>query len=449
MQISSVFIVLIPYVVLMILSARIYKYVLNPVSLYSTVWLLFAFLSLQGIWGMYIPSLRSIFYILVGTLCFCLTSFITYLLYKNKNLSEVESSVSSSKHNFSILILVNVLGIIWLLPFVSKTIPILMTGDWALVRIYYLNANTINVIFSTKQALICQWIIFPIFYVTTIISAYLVAQKKGSFFLSLISIVGIVMIVLATAGRNALFKCLLFYILAFLMNSKFIKDIFLKIKESRFYIKVLVFCGAAAIIFISSQRSLSNETSALQNVFFYFTSPIIYFSHIIDNPNQYALNEPLFGRATFGFISTPVEIGYSMVSGQDYSGADNIVTSYVNQYINFSPTIKGNAVSTSLYPFMKDFGLFGLILGPCIYGFIVSRIYVNQHKNAFWSCLSLYMLYTVFFSEWQYELLFPQSFSIIALLYVFVAKQPVIRRKRAGASYIRQRGMRRWDSPLP
>ncbi|WP_179887096.1 O-antigen polymerase [Bacillus sp. AFS088145] len=403
---------------------KIYKALVNPVSLFSSIWLWFTFLSCLGLWGIYVPSTKAILYILISTLFFSVISFITYLRCKEIELIKKKHDIDKGKIKYVPLIVINFVSIIWLIPILVKTIPLLFAGEWQLVRFYYLNANTIHVIFNTKQALVCQWLVFPVFYVTTIISAYLVAKKKSNITLIIISMSGILMAVLVTAGRNALFKCLLFYVLAFLINSKRLKEVLKRIKESNIFIKILIVLGIAAMIFISSQRSLSKDTSALQNAVYYFTGPIVYFSYIIENPENFALNGSfLYGKATFGFITTPIEIGYSMLFGHDYAGADNIITTYVNQYINLSPSIKGNAISTALYPFMKDFGVLGIVLGPCIYAFIVNYVYANSKKNMFWNCLSIYMLYTVFFSEWQYELLFPQSFSIIVFLYIFLSNK--------------------------
>lgn len=422
----SSMVVLVPCLVLIFLSTKIYSFIINPVSLYCVMWLGFTFFACQGFWGIYKPSLETIGFILIGTMCFSLVSMFTFLLNKEKKKFHLEPEPIETDKKYSLLVIINIMAIVWLIPFVLKTVPMLMNGEWAIVRMYYLEANTINVVFNTRQALVCQWIVFPIFYVTTIISAYLVSQKKTNIYLALISLSGIILIVLATAGRNALFKFLLFYILAYLMNSARIKEVIEKIKSINLFTKLIILLGILAIIFISSKRSLSDDTSALQNAFYYFTGPIVYLNYIIDNPGLYALNENLmFGRATFGFITTPIEIGYSMLFGYDYAGADNIITSYVGQYISFSPVIKGNAVSTAMYPFMKDFGVLGIILGPAIYAWIVNFAYVNSHKSMFWNCLSLYMLYTVFFSEWQYELLFPQSFSIMMFLYLFVGKKTI------------------------
>ncbi|WP_255287272.1 O-antigen polymerase [Priestia aryabhattai] len=420
-------------------SLKVYKFIINPVSLYSTLWMVFAFLACQGIWDLYYPSLEAILYILISTAVFTFTSFLTYAKFRknSSDFKKVDSSNLLSKNRFVLLIVLNILSIVCVMPFLLQTAPLLINGEWALVRTYYLNANTMGIIFNTHKSLMLQWIIFPTFYVTTIISAVLVAKRKPSLLLIFISTVGILMIVFTTAGRSPLLKCLTFYLLAFLINSKNIKNILRKIKQSNLAIKILLICGVIALLFISSQRSLSEDTSPLQNAFYYFTAPIVYFSYIVENPEQFALDKDyLFGKATLGFISTPIEIIYSILLKHDYVGADTIITGYVSQYINFSPSIKGNAVSTSLYPFIKDFGKLGVVIGPLIYAFLVNYVYAKFDKNIFWNCLSIYMLYTVFFSEWQYELLFPQAFSMIFFLYILVGIKSIPFKKNKKVEFL-------------
>lgn len=414
---------------ILIVSKSVYKETFNPVSIYSCMWLLCTFVALFKLWGMYQVSESTVFYILLNVISFSIISIISYLKFSNS----IKSSYIVTPKNVGgnafgkerILIIVNILAVLWLMQFVIKQFPYIAAGNWETARYFYLNANINDTIFNTRQSLYCQWIVFPIFYVTTIIAAYYIAKGKINKKLLVLSIIGIAMNVLATAGRNALFKMIMFFVLAFLVQTGHHYRVWKRIKESGFFIKLLLVAGIGVLIFITSQRSMSGNTSVLQNVVYYFIGPIIYLDQIFQNPEKFVLlGDPLFGRATFGFISTPIEIFISIVGGKNYAGADNIITSYVNQYYSFSGTIQGNAVSTALYPFIRDFGMAGIVLGPSIFAVIVNFVYakakymVNGKSSIFWKCLAIYMLYTVFFSEWEYELLFPQSFSIMLFLYL-------------------------------
>ncbi|SFJ38880.1 oligosaccharide repeat unit polymerase [Terrisporobacter glycolicus] len=428
-------IIAIVYIVLLISSKFIYRNIINPVSIFTSMWLGFSFISCFGFWDMYIPSYETISFILIATLAFSITSLVYYASSKKKCDSKLDfnDNVDTSKLEKKIeqkILIINALALLWMSKFISKMLPIILSGDWNLARYYYLNASTVHTVYTTKESLLCQWIIYPIFYATTIYSAYLFSIKKINYKIMITSLIGVLSIVISTAGRNSLFKLIIFYAIAFLFKTNRKISIWKKIKQMSIGIKVLLVVGVYILVYISSKRSLSSNISVFQNVMFYFTGPIVYFDNIIKNPSFFGLDvDLLWGKATFGFLTTPIEIIASSLSGGNYAGADNIITSYVNYYANFSPTIKGNAVSTSLYPFMKDFGYLGILIGPVIFALIVNYVYtksMNLYNDnyVFWNCLSIYMLYIVFFSEWQYDLLFPSSLAIMAVLYMLVAKKP-------------------------
>lgn len=409
------------------LGKKKYNNLANPIIIYSTVWLIPTIFSLTGLYGLYITSVDTIVIIIINVIFFCFSCFFVNGQNLSRYLSECSDDRMISKNQLSIIVGLNLLANIWASQFVIKMLPSIVAGDWALARSYYLLAAINHTVYTVLTSLTLQWIVQPIFYATAIISACLLAKGKPNYLLIIISVVDTLCIVIATAGRSVVFRVIVFYMMAYLLINVEHSKLRKRIHDLPMFVKILFVCAIAGLVFITSQRKMSGNSTILQNVYVYFVGPIPYLDNIIKNPDNYALYDNLLlGRATFGFITNPIEIIASRLFNFDYRGVDNIITTYVSQYVYISPTLRANAFSTSIYPFMMDFGVLGIIIGPVIYGQIVSRIYkrsrkVRKRRTLFWDGLLVLIMYTVVFSEWEYALIFPSMAVTAFFLFIMTS----------------------------
>lgn len=408
-----------------------YRQRVNPISLYTTIWFVPTCMSMTGLYELFIPDTLSVLLIVVNVLCYNTSCLLVKPVNNQQNLEVPDQVISEKKKEHLPLILANVFSLVWLIPFIRKMLPVIISGNWSYARALYLLASTNHTVYTVLTSLFLQWIVTPIFYVTSLLSAYYVARQKPNYFLLSLSAIDAVAIVLATAGRNAVLKILLFYFFAFVFVNERKFSLWKKIRNSPKIVKLFIVVAVFFLGYITFNRKMADDTTIFQNIYTYFVGPIVYFNSILDNTNLYGLfSEPLLGRATFGFVSTPLEIVGSRLLGFDYRGADNIITSYVSRYMDITPTLRGNAFSTSLYPFMMDFGWLGVGLGPVIFGQITERIFRRAQagvgKNEiFWKCLMIFIVFVIIFSEWEYELIFPYTGFVVLFLYLFVYKKRV------------------------
>jgi len=417
-----------------IISSIKYKSLLNPILLYSIVWLIPMGLSMTGLFDLFVPQVFTVLLILVNVYCFNISCFLIKNNRKGVKRNKTDlfaDDYLSGKKKYIALVMANILCILWLVPFIQKMLPFIVSGNWVIARSFYLLASTNHTVYTVIDSLFLQWIITPLFYATALIAAYFVAKQRPNYFLLVLSIFDLSAVVLATAGRNAILKYILFFVFAYLFINENKSSLWRKIKDSSPLIKLIMISGVLALSYITLQRRLSDNTTVLENIYVYFVGPIAYFNNILENTSNYGLfSDYLFGRATFGFITTPLEIISSRLFNVDYNGVDNIITSYVSQYVNVTPNIKGNAFSTSLYPFMMDFGWLGVVIGPAIFGQIVGRIFrrsqeVTNVNQVFWKCLMVFFGFIIFFSEWEYELIFPYTAFVMLYLYIFFYKKRI------------------------
>ena len=405
------------------LSEKTFGKKINLVSIYNFSWLFLSVIAICGFYGLYRPSYDALTCIIISTCIFSISSLFLYWKFKRKRITKADLNIPIVNKSYTLLSLLIIIAIAYELYFAIKMIPFYLAGNWWLARNSYLVTKT-STIYTTQQALISQWIMYPMINASTILSAYYIVERKPKKILFFLSTFGQVANVFATGGRSALFRAVMIYAFAYMAGVSKTNQLKRMIKKAPKWIKGLFLLGVITLIYITTQRRVgSNHTTILENILVYFCGPFIYLGIILKNPRSFALGSSyLYGRATFGFITTPLEIIYSRLARKQYLGADHVVTEYASQYFSLSDTVRGNAVTTSLYPFMKAYGIAGIALGPLFFSIIatIPEICKRNTKNnkLFWSCICIYMYFVAFFSEWEYTLLFPSSFMTMFIIFL-------------------------------
>ncbi|MEI2400457.1 hypothetical protein, partial [Paenibacillus phytohabitans] len=162
----------------------------------------------------------------------------------------------------------------------------------------------------------------------------------------------------------------------YLILKKF-KDI--KIKKS------YVFIGIILLLIITLLRGTSGY-SLLDMGVLYYVGSFSYLELIMQHPMLYGLsNSLLYGYLTFGFLIEPFVLLLKLVFALDIDVPSYNFNIYTQTFVNIGETksIFYNNNTTMLYTFIRDFGDFGIILGPALIAIAVCVVEstLNKYNN--------------------------------------------------------------------
>ena len=445
----------------LVVALKVYGRLFNPVTLYTVPFAICVCLACTGLFGIYRPSDVSVGYITLGIAGFGIGSLLisgvgaasgaTTPLFHSKAPKETRLV---RRRLFIGILTVAVLASI---PYLIKTLPILFGhGGLTAVKFEYANGEG-STLFTTRELLLFSWFMLPAFNLAFLVFCYGLSELRVDVPALVFSILGMASAVCISGGRNNVFIFLVLAAMSLLM-SPYSRSIWSKIRALPGVVKVLVAVGIVVLIYITQERSLSADLGVLENVFFYFAGAVTYFSQIVSNPSMFDLGGDLFyGGALFGFVTNPVEILLALVTGGHVRGTENLVSTAASVYLNFSSSLKGNALCTCLYPFMRDFGTPGIFIGPLLYGTMAGFVW-GKWRQAFdggseaarqrWFMVAAYLSYALLFSVWRYVPLFTST-GMIFLFIFLITSRPAFFGKMASHRVKGRNGSDAWqDLPL-
>ena len=405
--------------IIMVLLKIVFQTIINPLNLFNFMWCIPAALSNTGILGLTKPSSKTniiltILFFNVGFLCVSKYKFI----YKSK---------SNLKYNLNMkkIIIINFFAWITFIPYTIKAIKIMNSKGFDYLRSISFTPSH-ELVGSTIELMYCQIIIAGIFTATIIMTAIDISLGKLNKCLFIISGVDILLYSFTFAGRIFFFKAIIFGVLAIIVS----KNMKFTIKKISKTLKIIIIVLLIGFLSYFTLNRGSEYLSVFESMYIYFVGPLPFFDSLLNNMRDINL---MMGKATLGIITVPISILFSFITGNEYNGADYLITQVTATQFNIGNLYKFNAFSTSSYVFIRDFGVIGIIIIPFILGIVAYRIYYNFNKNhtnmnyAFY----LLMLYLIVYSQLRYELIFPVYAVIIVLIYIFTKE----RRSNYGSNF--------------
>ena len=402
-----------------ILSKGIFGTVKNPISIFGLLWCLIGIGSNAAFYGYYEPSTTVNIIILVG----CIFSFFTYglsLQGYNKRFFVEQLKSRSEDVEIRRVILVNVFCIVILIPYVIRSLNVLVVGGFSVLR-------SQNIIENGFLAILNDSVIRPIFTATTILAlvySFSDAKRNHKMKLLVLSIIVNIEQVVLSAGRAPLVN-LVFYLMIslILFYGKNIKSI---LYRGRKYI-VLGAIMAIAVLKITSQRSMaSDENMFLYNTYVYYFSGPAYLSQLIKNITVYGPGgKLLYGAASFGFLSNVISDILIFLTGKAQGSLYLLGSVISNNQYRIGVRTSINAMYTCFYPFLIDYGWIGVIICPLFIGIVsamlTKRLYKNQ--NSFNICLYIYWIYVIIRTVFKWDLVNIDFTVVIIILYYFTKRK--------------------------
>nr|WP_317364499.1 O-antigen polymerase [uncultured Blautia sp.] len=397
----------------------------TPITFFSGLWCVIGILANLGLYNIYRPSDMVNNIILIGIWVF----FITFSIGINgkkksfffKKLTPLDRTI-----NYPMVILINVICIIFELPFAIKGITYLVNGQLAFLRA----SGSGLLIGNTTLLLINETFVKPIVTATTIFcivnSFYLKGKKIG--LLAIITIIENLMFVLVTAGRAPLVNLIFYFILALIfMSGNSIKEVIHNHKKKIASI-VLVFL---LVVYFTLMRSgnINIINEVMESLYAYFCCGPAYLSQLLSNYHEYGMGgKLLYGSVTFGFffnwiilflqrvlrfsdLKTTITILGSVITSRQYLIGVNSLT---------------NSMCTCFYAFIVDWGYAGIIIGPIVVA-LMSLYFVNRVRkkmNICNLCMYIYWIYMLIRTTFRWDLVSLDIGVIYFTLYLYT-KAPI------------------------
>ena len=424
-------------VAVILVNRSLFGSAIKPTDIFTLIWCVFAGLTSCGMFGFYPTGTLTNILIIVTIISFNVSYIVAYCI-KNKSKSKVLSAVSTTKSsgsndnkiaqrallvntnvNTNIIIILNVVSWVFSIPYLMNSLRILFTEGFEAIRMYTYTYGEEAMIASTNAQLFFTWIVQPIFVATMAIAVASVALSLENKFVFLgLSVVDMALYSLLFGGRGTVLKFISFLcIVVVIVSGKQLIRFIIKHKA----LLSVVIIGFAIIVWLVTLRSM-HGVSLLKSIYAYIAGPFAYLEQVLVNfPIE---TTRLWGAATVGCFATIFGIIGKIFFGIDFTAPENYIPSITSQYLSIADDVKFNSMTTMIYPFLLDFGYFGVVIGPIIYGSLVAVVERNFRKERSLRslCLFIYMFHTVIFSVQNYVFFKFESLSIILFIIIFTTK---------------------------
>ncbi|MBE6544325.1 MAG: oligosaccharide repeat unit polymerase [Ruminococcaceae bacterium] len=415
-------------VAIMLINRTFFGMKIMPTDVFSVIWCIFAATASLGVLGYYPTNFTTNMMIIVTILVFN-GAFILFYGLGNKNYNSIsdkkETDILKNTHiNFWVMIGLNVVSWAVSLPYLKNTIRVILTEGFEALRYYTYqygeDGNLVNQIVSTNAQLFFTWIVLPVFTATMAITGVLlmIKHKHRVVFLA-VSIIDAFVYVALFGGRGIILKLVsLILISAIITGEK---------KPLQFIVKHKALLAVVSVLFIvlvwlTLQRSFAGM-SVLENIYAYVAAPFIFLQTVLE---EYPLTTTptLWGTATIGGIVSVIGIVGKIFFGVDFAAPENTIPLVTGGYLQIGEGITFNSMTTMIYPFLRDYGYAGIVVGPAIFAMAVAFVCRNYEKNRTLRglCIFVYLFHTVIFSVQNYTFFKLEAWMILVFIFVFTTK---------------------------
>ena len=403
------------------------KSFLNPIVIFSSIWIVSLILSSLGLYDMIEVTDKAKGIITVGICSFVFGASLVYM-YSIKKKNFEEKNNISEKINYTLINIILAFGIILVLPVATKVMFLLFRGtSFSLIRsMYYSYGNVTPLIPNDTIFTLVDWGASVIFLTSIPIIVTGALNKKINKKSIILMIVYTLLYVVATAGRMQLIIAGIEIVFSYIFNKEKIEK---KIQKCVEFVVIAI----GIIILILSLARTSKKNGTVNQGYAYFSLPAPYFSKMIDYVDKEEVKTngiaTLYGPYVFAQKVVKVCTGYKFKSAEYYFEIINKPQNYWIKVFKKSPD-NYNAYSTMFYNFYLDFRIYGVCIFSALYGIFMEYLYLKAQKKCIYN-QALYLIAVISllmcFIKWQ----FATPTIIIALLAVrfLIIKEPVVESK--------------------
>ena len=353
-------------IIFFIINFKVYKNVINYLNVFLIMYYLVAILSSSGRYGFSIPSNTTYGYLLLA-----LISLEVFSIFFMKIKIPIKENTNEEILNQRRLTLISVGVLILMIPTTIEGIKILSEYGFTAVR----SAAFSDDVYSSYTKIFLTYILVPInkaIYIYTLLDYIKTNKVKISL---IISIFNVLQTVVTLGGRSVILDLILISVV--IVYEKYNRNIIKILNKNKKIIAVAVLL-IFVIVLVTNDRSLNKNEGFWFNLYSYYVGSIHLFNVHIQNPSVSLLdgNHLLYGR---GMLSPLWEI--SKITLKSLGFNVNIITGMdllnqqVQQYLTVKNGIKMNNNVTFMYVCLRDFDIYGLIIGPAYIALCFAMLY--------------------------------------------------------------------------
>lgn len=405
------------------LSRRKYKSLINPVFILNSVMVVVSFLSLFGLYGLYVPSELTYVVIYISCFVFSIVSITKTKVINTYDSSELNINQTKSKRKnkrFRILAWLNVFSYFFIMPFTIEAIKILLSKGVSYLRAYSLAVGGLNT--SLVDQIILQWVIQGIFY-GTILYALILFAKNDNYKIPLsFALIDIILYSVTFGGRRIILFSIIYLIISLILFSRknrFWPALITNKKRKKIHILLFLAMGILSVFYITSKRGFSGD-GFISSLIIYYVGGLNILDKAISEFGLLRINEFLLGTATIGGLIDPPLAVFSFLTGVEFLRPTEIVLGFSGQIHLIGENLRFTAFTTWLYPFIRDFGIFGVIMMPVVFAIIIKRIFYLAFSKGdiYFQSLYVYLLYVLTQSSIGWE--FTSQYTWFGLMFLFI-----------------------------
>lgn len=400
----------------LVLIKILYKTFATPLTIFTITFLFFPFIVTLRPLGLYELSFKTHLLIILS---FC-TFFIFSLLFsKSKRKTNLFSKnfLPASTLNYWLLIIVNVLIFVYLIPKVISAWGTIQSNGWTFLR----NNYEENYSSSTIDNIIYIWFIKTFLIASIAVLSFDIFNNKNKLQIPavIITLFNVLVDVVLFAARAMLVRLVfyLFFSFSFCKIKKYSKQKIITIGIMSIIIFVI-------LAYVSRERMSESYSSfsMLDTAVMYYCAPYSLLDYYVKNPSfsHLGFDGLQFGTATFGFLYNIIRSGMYVVFGLEYNGSDYIITQVTSETVRVGSSVSINSACTSIYIFLRDFGIVGVLFGFAFCAFLAnrSRHFFLSKPSTRSAAIYIIFLYFVMRLSSTYDMLSP-GFAF-TILFIFV-----------------------------
>ena len=409
------------------LGLKTYRELVNPITIWASLWCVIGILSNLALYDYYKPSNYVNAVITIGIIVH--TQFCTFYHRKRwtaQDRGPLRMEDISVNLDMRMFLLINVVAICIEIPFLIRALRILLQNDFSMAYLRkYLTDPEKGIVSGGLISIIRDSGVKNVFTMSALYASFLIFTKRAggeNRKIIFIAILEMMIYCCSNAARAYAVNFIFYLVLVlFLCNSR---DILQVLRKNKLLVGIF---GILVAVILTVQFLRTPDMSILKTIYVYYCSGPSYLTELLKDPYLVLqVDRDLhYGTVTFGFLSNfyyYIKIALTGINDSTVKLISSTITT--RQYMVGEHTYI-NAMCTGFYAFLADWGTLGAVIGPLVTGwfssFFYKRMKIGRSIGSVVICVFIFycMIRTVF----KWDLLYI-DFIVLLVLNALICSGP-------------------------
>lgn len=417
-------------IITLYVSIKTYKELVNPISIWASLWSVIGILSNLAFYGYYKPMNYVNAVITIGIIVhtlFCL--YYHDKCWTRRDRGPLLMEDISVNLDMRMFLLINIVAICIEIPFLIRSLIILVENnfDMAYLRVAMTDPEK-GVVSGGLISIIRDSGVRNVFTMSALYASFLIFTKQAGGENRKVIVIAIaeMLIYCCSNAARAYAVNFIFYLMLvlFLCNSR---NIFEVLRRNLLLVGIFVLL-VGVILLVQYLRT--PDMPLLRTVYMYYCSGPAYLSEILKDPYlTFQVDENFrYGAATFGFLTNFYYYIKTALTGINDSTVKLLSSMITVRQYKVGEHVYVNAMCTGFYAFLVDWGTLGTIIGPLVTGWFSSHYYkrMKQRRTIGQVVICVYVFYCMIRTVFKWDLLYI-DFIVLLVLNALICSGPKIR----------------------